>query len=194
MKKLRYIFVALAFFACKDEKKPAIPDPTPEVTATTAQTDSIAAAEEEKLPILTGIQTREAISAVPYDSWFAPTYATYSSDKETLDAAKPLLNGVTIKIFMGTWCEDSQREVPHFYKIVDILKIDKKHIELITVDEDKVTPAHLEDGFDITNVPTFIFYKDGKEMNRIVESPVISLEKDMLRILAGEAYKHTYAE
>jgi hypothetical protein len=52
----------------------------------------------------------------------------------------------------------------------------------------------LEDGFDITNVPTFIFYRNGKEINRIVESPVISLEKDMLSILAGEVYKHTYAE
>ncbi|MBC8753483.1 thioredoxin family protein [Kordia sp. YSTF-M3] len=193
MKKLLYIVVALSFFACKNEKK-EIKIPTTETTATTEQTDSIASEEEEKLPILTGIQTRASISAAPYDSWFSPTYATYPADKVTLDKVKPLLADVNVKIFMGTWCEDSQREVPHFYKLLDIMKVDDKSLELITVDEEKVTPEHLEDGFNITNVPTFIFYRDGKEINRIVESPIVSLEEDMLSILSGKEYKHSYAE
>jgi thiol-disulfide isomerase/thioredoxin len=193
MKKLLYIVVILSFFACKNEKKET-KTPTTETTAATKQTDSIASEEEEKLPILTGIQTRASISAAPYDSWFAPTYSTYPADKETLDKVKPLLADVKVKVFMGTWCEDSQREVPHFYKLLDIMKVGDKNLELITVDEEKVTPEHLEDGFNITNVPTFIFYRDGKEINRIVESPIVSLEEDMLSILSGEDYKHSYAE
>lgn len=195
MKRILYILIAFAFFACKDEKKTATPAPVQEeTTATTEEVTSETEEEEEKLPILTGIQTREAISSAPYDSWFGTTYAVYSADKETLDAIKPLTKDVTIKVFMGTWCEDSQREVPHLYKITDVLKLDEKNIELITVDEQKETPQHLEDGFNITNVPTFIFFKDGKEVNRIVEFPVTTLEKDMLSILSGEAYKHSYAE
>ncbi|WP_430409860.1 thioredoxin family protein [Kordia sp.] len=195
MKRILYILVALAFFACKDEKKTTTPEPIQEeTTATTEEATSETEESAEKLPILTGIQSREAIATAPYDSWFGATYAVYSVDKETLDTVKPLTNDVKIKIFMGTWCEDSQREVPHFYKIADVLKLDEKNIELITVDEEKETPEHLEDGFNITNVPTFIFFKDGKEINRIVEFPVTSLEKDMLHILSGEAYKHSYAE
>lgn len=193
MKKVLYILVAFSFFACKNEKKEMM-IPAMETTATTEQTDSIASEEKEKLPILTGIQTREAISAAPYDSWFAPTYSTYPADKEMLDEVKPLLADVKIKIFMGTWCEDSQREVPHFYKLLDIMKLNDTNLELVTVDEEKETPEHLEDGFNITNVPTFIFYRDGKEINRIVESPVVTLEQDILSILSGEDYKHTYAE
>ncbi|WP_046757278.1 thioredoxin family protein [Kordia jejudonensis] len=195
MKKIIYIFIALAFFACKDEKKTPTPEPVQEeVTATTEETESETEEEGEKLPILTGVQIRETIATAPYDVWFGPTYAVYSADKETLDAIKPLTKDVKIKIFMGTWCEDSQREVPQFYKITDVLEINERDIELITVDEEKETPEHLEDGFNITNVPTFIFLKDGKELNRIVEFPVTSLEKDMLSILSGEAYKHSYAE
>ncbi|WP_298418237.1 thioredoxin family protein [uncultured Kordia sp.] len=195
MKRLLYICITLAFFACKEEKKTATPESVQEeTTATTEETTSEAEESAEKLPILTGVQSRKAIASAPYDSWFGTTYAVYAADKETLDAVKPLTNGVKVKIFMGTWCEDSQREVPHFYKIVDVLKLDDANIELITVDEEKETPKHLEDGFNITNVPTFIFMKDGKEMNRIVEFPVTSLEKDMLQILSGEAYKHSYAE
>jgi len=199
MKKILYIIIALSFFACKNEKKTATPEPTSETTATTEQTDSIPSEDEEELPILTGVQTRKAISEAPYDTWFAPNYSTYVVDTETLEKIIPLFKGVSVKIFMGTWCSDSQREVPHFYKILDAMNVYEKNAsvnnyELITVDEDKVTPEHLEDGFDITNVPTFIFYRDGKEINRIVEAPIVSLEKDMLSILSGEDYKHTYKE
>ena len=196
MKKILYILVAFSFFACKNEKKAETPkEPIQkEITATTAQKDSITAEEEEKLPILTGVQKREAISAEPYDTWFAPTYSMYSVNKEITGKIQPLIADVTVKVFMGTWCEDSQLQVPHFYKVLDLLKVADTKVELITVDEDKTTPEFLEDGYDITNVPTFIFYKDGKELNRIVESPVVSLEEDMLQILTGKEYKHTYAE
>ena len=188
MKKILYILIAISFFACKNEKK------TSETTATTEEMTSETEEIKEELPILTGAQTREAISSAPYDSWFAPTYSTYPVDREVAAEIKSLFKNVTVKIFMGTWCEDSQREVPHFYKILDAMNVAKEDVELIAVDEEKVTPNHLEDGFDITYVPTFIFYRNGKEINRIVESPVNSLEEDMLTILSGDDYKHTYAE
>jgi hypothetical protein len=57
---------------------------------------------------------------------------------------------------------------------------------------EKTTPQNYEEGLHVTNVPTFIFYKDGKEMNRIVEFPIKTLESDMLTILKGEPYKHAY--
>lgn len=192
MKKILYILVLVTFFACKNEKKETVP--TNETTATTEQTDEEIDKEVEDLPILTGVQTREIISAAPYDSWFAPTYATYPVNKDITDEVQTLFDDITVTIFMGTWCEDSQREVPHFYKILDAMNISKEKVGLITVDEEKETPEHLEDGFNITNVPTFIFYRKGREINRIVESPVDSLEEDILNILSGDDYKHTYAE
>jgi hypothetical protein len=39
-----------------------------------------------------------------------------------------------------------------------------------------------------------IFAKNGKEMNRIVEFPIQTLELDMLEILKGNDYKNAYAE
>ena len=44
----------------------------------------------------------------------------------------------------------------------------------------------------IINVPTFIFYKDGEELGRIVEYPIQDLESDMLKILSGQPYRHAY--
>ncbi len=199
MKKILYIVIVLAFFACKDEKKATQPEkektiPTKEVETKEEEE------EEEKLPILTGVQSLKTISSAPYDVWYSPNYSEYESmiDMKIMEKM-PSFKDVNIKIFMGTWCEDSQLQVPHFFQVLATAHLFLKDgsgskYEIITVDEDKTTPEHLEDGFNITNVPTFIFYKDGKELNRIVESPVTSLEKDMLQILLGEDYKHTYAE
>ena len=65
-------------------------------------------------------------------------------------------------------------------------------VRLITMTREKSTPQKYEEGLHVTNVPTFIFYKDGKELNRIVEFPIESLESDMLKILRGQPYKHAY--
>ena len=62
------------------------------------------------------------------------------------------------------------------------------------MDRNKTTPGAFEEGLNITNVPTFIFYNNKKEINRIVESPVENLEQDFLSIVSGKPYKHIYAE
>ena len=81
--------------------------------------------------------------------------------------------------------------VPAFFRVLDALAFSGE-VQIIGVDRDKKTPTVSATKNGITNVPTFIFYKDGKEVHRIVESPVEFLEDDMLAILSGAAYKHTY--
>ncbi len=63
---------------------------------------------------------------------------------------------------------------------------------MIGVSEDKVSPDGSAKKAGITNVPTFVFSKNGEEINRIVEFPIISLEQDLLDILQGNGYKHAY--
>jgi hypothetical protein len=35
----------------------------------------------------------------------------------------------------------------------------------------------------VSNIPTFIFFKDGKELGRIIEKPVVTLEDDLAKLL-----------
>jgi thiol-disulfide isomerase/thioredoxin len=93
---------------------------------------------------------------------------------------------------MGTWCSDSRRDSPAFFKLMDFLKIKDQKLELIAMTLEKNTPDSLEKGLEIYNIPTFIFKKDGKEINRIVEFPIETIEKDILEILTTNNYQNPY--
>ncbi|MFT4575955.1 MAG: thiol-disulfide isomerase/thioredoxin [Polaribacter sp.] len=141
---------------------------------------------------LIGITARADFDQQPYTSWFKLYSDRYTVDKKVAKKIKKGLKNITIKAFMGTWCGDSKRETPKFYKLLSLAKFNLENLEMITVNRGKKTPDHLQKGFDIKRVPTFIFYKKGEEIGRFVERPRETLEKDILKILTGKEYKHSY--
>ena len=142
--------------------------------------------------ILVGTAAIDSLHAQPFAAWYEPNLAAYEPDPEKIDELEGLLEGVDITLFMGTWCEDSQREVPRFVKILEEAGYPADEVELITMTREKNTPQGYEKGFGIINVPTFIFYRDGEELGRIVEYPIEGLETDMVKILSGAPYRHAY--
>lgn len=141
---------------------------------------------------LIGIANKESFLAEPFNAWFTPNYDAYETDKKAIEKLKPLLKEVTIKAFMGTWCGDSKEQTPILYKILDEAGFNYNHLEMITVNRSKSTPDNLPAGFNIERVPTFIIYKDDKEIGRFVEYPRESVEADLLKIVSGQQYKHSY--
>lgn len=148
----------------------------------------------EDTVILLGPANEVGFKQEPFQAWYNTTYADYKVDESSIDELKYLSKNIEIVTYMGTWCEDSQRETPAFLKILDANDFKKKNHKIYAVSRDKTTPEQSEKDLNITNVPTFIFYKDGQEINRIVEYPIESLEKDMVNILKGNDYKHAYFE
>lgn len=195
MKKTILIFSTIAIFACNSskEKNKVEKNISTEMISENKEKINDTIVYEGSV-MLVGKATREGLQLEPFQSWFKPGYENYQVDSETVEKLKPLLSEVSITAFMGTWCEDSQREMPHFYKILDEAGFDESKLTLITVTEEKTTPQGFEKEKNIINVPTFIFYKHEKELGRIVEYPIETLEKDMLAILSGKEYKHAYAE
>lgn len=131
-----------------------------------------------------------------YKTWFYKNYDDYIPDKNTVNTIGTKLNDYSIKLFMGTWCGDSKREVPRFYKTLEACNFPEKQLSVIAVGRKrnmyKKSPNHEEAGLNIHRVPTFIFYKNGKEINRIIEHPVKSLEKDILNIVTTNNYESNY--
>jgi thiol-disulfide isomerase/thioredoxin len=130
-----------------------------------------------------------------YNKWYNKSFEAYKLEEVLVPKIKSLCNDkIKIQIFMGTWCGDSKREVPRMIKLLE--EAGTSNFEIIgTYDTDtlyKVSPQHEEHGLNIFRVPTFIVYKDGKEMNRIIEFPKESFEKDLLTILQNKPYTPNY--
>jgi len=146
--------------------------------------------------MLLGKCTRTALLKSPFVDWFKPNYDSYAVDSFTCNFIRPLLAGKSITIFMGTWCGDSRREVPRVLKMLDCCGFPMNDLSLVMVGNSdslyKKSPQHEETGKNIVRVPTIIVEQKNTEIGRIIESPVTSLEKDLLTILRKEKYQPNY--
>jgi thiol-disulfide isomerase/thioredoxin len=145
--------------------------------------NSIIIDDESEKPMLIGYCTREVFDDSSFSEWWDSEYNLYEVDIETAEEIKTGFEDLEIKLVMGTWCSDSRREVPRFYKILDEMEYPSENISLINVNREKVGLEDEVDGLEINFVPTFIFYGNGKELGRIVEMPYESLEKDILELV-----------
>ncbi len=134
-------------------------------------------------PMLVGKLDRQAFLDSNFAAWFNMQYNFYKPDTQVIKLIAPKLKDKKIEIVMGTWCSDSRREVPRLFKIFDLAKVPPKNIEVIAVSRKMKAPAHLTDSLSIERVPTVIVYNGKKEMGRIIETPVETLEKDLENIV-----------
>lgn len=137
--------------------------------------------------ILFGYFDRDGVTGEDFNFWFDEEYQSYSVDIKTLENINPeILSSLEIKVVMGTWCEDSQREVPRFYKILDKLDFNTENLIMIGVNRLKLADETEVNELNIELVPTIIFYINDEEIGRIIESPEESLEKDLFNIISIE--------
>jgi len=120
---------------------------------------------------------------------YAQRKSEYAPDITVLEMMKSYIHANDrVEVYMGTWCSDSQREVPKFLRILDDLRTQfgvELPVTFVAVDRSKAKPADLIAGKHIEKVATFIYYRGDEELGRIVErtqSPLF--EDDLLALLA----------
>jgi tetratricopeptide (TPR) repeat protein len=169
---------------------------TQSTTPTISATNSIEYKDANGNINLLGKTSRQRMTQAPFDTWFNKNYADYTIDSNTANQLKPLVKNKQFIIFMGTWCGDSRREVPRMYKLLEYCGVKPSQIQLVNVDNRdsvyKQSPGHEERGLYISRVPDLLVYDNNKEKGRIVESPVFSLEKDLLAIVDNKTYAPHY--
>ena len=92
---------------------------------------------------------------------------------------------INVVAFFGTWCHDSKRELPKALKIFNKIGINDENIELIAVGLDKKEPLGRAAKLNLMYTPTLIFFRGSKESGKIIEKPLISLEKDIELIISS---------
>lgn len=147
---------------------------------------------------LLGQWTISKLRTDPYNLWFDQNYTEYQPIKKELkNLAKGINTFDSITVFLGTWCGDSQREVPRLIKSLEQTEFNLEKLKLICVDRTfqnyKQSPGREESGLNIHRVPTFIFHHNEEEVGRIVESPKNTLAQDIIQIASGQDYVPNYS-
>jgi len=145
---------------------------------------------------LTGEFDQNMLKEKQYAAWYEPEYSSYEVEEGKLKEIKKDIKKYRIEVFVGTWCSDSQRELPRLYKILETMKYPTAtKMKVYGVNRQKKSFYGEEIGKDISHVPTIIFYLKDKEVGRIVESPVSGyLEEDIAMIIKGTPLTPNYAE
>lgn len=115
--------------------------------------------------------------------WFKNGLEKYKPNKEVVDSLKPLTNGLFITIVAATWCSDTKELLPKFYNLCDALGIAESQIKLYLVDRDKKTKDGIENTYNITKVPTLLFFENNILKGKIEETVQTSIEQDLLHII-----------
>jgi hypothetical protein len=138
---------------------------------------------KKQQPMLVGKCSCSNLKKGSFKEWFTKEYREYTVDTKTLDLLKGQWKDIRIVMVLGTWCSDSRREVPRFYKILDYVGFKKKNLKVICVDREKKAGDLDLSSYNIQYVPTMIIYRGKGEMGRIVENPRESLEKDLYKFV-----------
>jgi len=150
--------------------------------------------EKSRKPMLVGIAVRADIMKDSYGEWYAQEYEDYEINHDLVIASRDFLDSIEVQVFLGTWCEDSRREVPRFFKILDEMGWSENQMQMIMLDRNKTSGYGLEKDKNIHHVPTFVVYKERQEIGRIIETPTETLEEDLFNILIGDPPTPNYAE
>ena len=135
------------------------------------------------------IAEKYVLGWVPVDSIYKgmprvkPDEENYLPDAAALAELKQWRSPTDILVFFGSWCGDSKRELPRFFAALHTANNQFFSARFMGLDRSKKDSAGVAASHQITNVPTFIFLRDGQELGRIVEQPADALEKEWVRIL-----------
>ncbi len=186
--------VVFCLFAagCGTRKAPATtPQPPGPVTAAPAQATaprpsgaggSVPGAHSLAPAPLVGHVTRKALEN--YETWKTLRADDYTPDPAAVRTIASHWRGVRVLVILGTWCKDSKRDLPRFFKIADLAKIRLDSVTLVAVDRSKKDAEGLAEANKIERVPTFVFFRGKREVGRVIEKPVTTLENDMAAILS----------
>lgn len=134
-------------------------------------------------PVLVGwLNEEQLMRALPA---YVQGKATYEPDAEAVAALQKLTAEIEVLVFLGTWCPDSEREVPRFLKIMELVQNRNIHYRLLGLDRTKRDAGGVAEKYAIQFVPTFVVLQQDRELGRIVEQAMVSLEDDLVEILAA---------
>ena len=143
--------------------------------------------ETDGTKIIKGFISKKDLSSDKDFGWFAENQNGYTPNDAALKASTQNKDSVNYLVFGGTWCGDTKHILPKFLSLLDAAGVSQDRLTMLGVDRSKKTIQHLSEAFNITNVPTIIVLKNGREVGRVVEYGKSGMfDKDLAEILGGK--------
>jgi hypothetical protein len=133
------------------------------------------------VPVTEELTKEQILSSGP--EWQAE-YDKYLPTPDMVSALRSKLGtDMRVDVYLGLWCPDSRNNVPHFIKILDCVgtAVQVRYFG-VPRKASKDVKYYVEE-MKVDRVPTFIFYRNGEEIGRIVENPKAGLLEDMMEIV-----------
>jgi thiol-disulfide isomerase/thioredoxin len=137
-------------------------------------------ARDHRPVVLGGLDAEKLFRRLP--EW-ERGYREYQPDSAAVRVLREVQDPVEILVFLGTWCGDSEREVPHFMKALDVAGNRNLSVRYFGVPRNFREADDAAAQYDIQAVPTFLVRKGATEVGRIVERATASIEADLAGIL-----------
>lgn len=142
--------------------------------------------DRDSSKMLKGILFKEQITQDTAFGWYAQNVKLTKPNADAVNAIATKADKICIIIFGGTWCEDTHQLLPKYLSLLEAAKFPEDRLTLVAVDRAKTTVGNLHKLFNITNVPTCIVLKDGKEVGRIIEfGKTTFVDKELGELVAG---------
>ncbi|HZI94698.1 MAG TPA: thioredoxin family protein [Patescibacteria group bacterium] len=111
---------------------------------------------------------------------------TYTPEPSSIAYLQSIRTPVEIEVFFGTWCPHCKVLVPKFMKTIKVAANPSLSVSYhgVPMGFGTYDPARSK---NVTGIPTFIFWKDGKELGRIPGEPTSgSIEHAVADILRAQ--------
>ena len=169
---LSFVLLISLFIACYPSKNLGRPDYT--------------VISDTETKVLKGVISRSLIENDTSFGWFKENMQLGMADENAVAVLNKHKDHFSFIVFGGTWCHDTQNLLSKFYRMIDKSGFPADKVSLVGLDREKTAPHGLHIKWKITNVPTFLVLKNGKEVGRVVEYGVTGdIEKELAAIVTA---------
>ena len=117
--------------------------------------------------VLKGLISRDLLENDTAFRWFHDNSASFVPKAEEAAVLRAKASQVQFLVFAATWSDETKYIIPRFFSLLDAAAVPSDQVTLIGVDHAKRSVHHLSEDMHITDIPTIIVLKDGKEVGRV---------------------------
>lgn len=131
-------------------------------------------------PILGRIEIQKLMQSLP---GYTAASAEYKPDKKAIEAIQKEIRDTDILVFFATWSPASKHWIPQLMKTLEVASNPNLHAKYFGLSKDLQEPRYEVGRYHVTQAPTVVVEREGKELGRIEGKPKESMEKDLEKIL-----------